>query len=79
MTNKLRRYSLDNLENKIFVKVPKEKISYLNKIIEAYNHLGLVSTIDAKEGKVVIHVTPDTRAAILEIIQQFPFIERVDD
>jgi len=66
------------MENKIYLKIPKYKISYLTKIIEAYDHLGVVSTVNAEEGRVLIHVTPDTRAEIMNIIEQLPFIDKLE-
>lgn len=64
-------------ENKVFLKIPKRQIAFLTKIIEGYDNLGVVSTIDAQEGIVMIHLTPDTRQEILEIIAQLPFVEEV--
>lgn len=63
------------MENKIFLKIPTKEITYLTKIIEGYDNLGVVSTIDAREGRVVIHLTPDTRPEIMEIISRLPFVE----
>ncbi len=65
----------DSSENKIFLKVAKEKITFLIKIIEACDNLGVVSTVNAQEGKVLIHVTLDTRAEVLDIIKHLPFVE----
>lgn len=65
------------MENKVYLKIPKREITYLTKIIEGFDNLGVVSTIDAQEGRVMIHLTPDTRAEILNIIAQLPFVEEV--
>jgi hypothetical protein len=45
----------------------------LTRLIEAYDHLGIVSTMDQASGKVVIRVTPDTWPEIIEILQHLPF------
>lgn len=75
MKTKNRKYRVDNVENKIFLEISKEKITSLQKIMEGYGHLAVVSTVDAREGKVVVHVTPDTREDVLEIIHHLPFVE----
>lgn len=65
--------------NKIVLKIPKKEISFLTKIMEGYNHQGIVSTVDSKEGLVVIHHTPDTKSTVLEIIKNLPFVEKIID
>jgi response regulator of citrate/malate metabolism len=57
---------------KVYAKVEPEKIILLDRIFEAHAGLGIVSTIDGKTGDVVIHVTPDTRQEVLELIQHLP-------
>jgi hypothetical protein len=63
------------VDNEIYIKVPREKISFLTRIIEGYDHLGVVSTVNSQEGLVVIRVTPDTAAGIREILDGLPFLE----
>lgn len=57
---------------KIYVKVEPDKIIYLDRIFEGHDGLGIVSTIDGKTGDVVIHVTPDTRKEVLELLEHVP-------
>jgi len=45
----------------------------LNKIIEGYGHLGIVSTIDRKAGLVVVKVTEETYPEIKQILLNLPF------
>ena len=61
------------MSSMVYVKVHQEKIDLLSKIIEAYGHLGIVSTIDAKAGLVVVRGTPDTKAQVLNILPNLPF------
>lgn len=62
------------MRNRICLKIPKKEITYLTKIMEGYDNLGVVSTIDPKEGLVKIHITPDTRDAVRKILQHLPFV-----
>ncbi len=50
-----------------------QKIDFLTKIIEAYDHLGIVSTIDPSAGVVIIRGTEDSIPEIKEIIDNLPF------
>jgi len=63
------------VDTEIRVKVPREKISFLTKIIEGYDHLGVVSTLDPQRGLVTVRVTPDTAAEVRAILAGLPFVE----
>lgn len=65
------------MPNKILLKVPKERITFLHKIIEACDNVGVVSTINAREGRVLIHVTPETKDEVLGIIRSLPDVEEI--
>ena len=66
------RYSFQGDPLKIPVQVKKEEIVYIDRIIEGYGHLGLVTTVDGKKGLVFVQVTYGTKGEILEILANFP-------
>lgn len=45
----------------------------LTKLIEAYDNLGIVSTIDRSCGLVVIRGTVDTYSELIDILNNLPF------
>jgi uncharacterized protein (UPF0218 family) len=47
--------------------------------MEGYDNLGVVSTIDPKEGLVMIHITPDTRDTVREILHHLPFVTDINE
>jgi hypothetical protein len=53
--------------------VAPERIDMLTKLVEAYDNLGIVSTLDQAAGTVIIRVTPDTWAEMIEILNNLPF------
>lgn len=53
--------------------VDPENIDMLTKIIEAYDHLGIVSTVDRQQGLVIIRGTEDTCPDLEKILQHLPF------
>lgn len=66
-----------NGDNKVYLKISKEKIACLIRIIEGYDNVGLVTTINPREGLVVIQQTPDTAEIISHILKEIPFVEKV--
>ena len=61
----------------IYVRVAPERIADVNWIMEGYEHLALVSTIDPAEGVVKLLGTPDTYNDVMEIIENMPFTAEV--
>lgn len=57
----------------IYGRVEPANIDMLSKIVEAYEHLGIVSTLDRRQGLVVIRCTADTRDDLLGILACLPF------
>ncbi|NLT21405.1 MAG: DUF4911 domain-containing protein [Syntrophomonadaceae bacterium] len=49
----------------------------LTKIFEAYEYLGVVSTLNRSEGIVVIRGTVDTYTDIIEILPNLPFFVEI--
>ncbi len=54
----------------VLVKLPPEKIDYFNKIIEGYDNLAMVSTVDAKAALLVCWVTADMRPVLLKLLDK---------
>jgi len=61
------------MSHDIYARVEPANIDMLSKIIEAYEHLGIVSTLDRRQGLVVIRCTGDTREDMMGILASLPF------
>ncbi|MCX5780342.1 MAG: DUF4911 domain-containing protein [Firmicutes bacterium] len=61
------------MKHEIQARVSPDRIDMLTKLVEAYDNLGIVSTLDQASGRVVIRVTPDTWLEMIEILNQLPF------
>ncbi|MEQ8237258.1 MAG: DUF4911 domain-containing protein [Syntrophomonadaceae bacterium] len=61
------------MKDEIYAQVSPDRIDMLTKLVEAYDHLGVVSTLDQNLGTVVIRVTTDTWHEMLEILAHLPF------
>lgn len=56
----------------IKLRLKPSDIDFITRVFEGYDGLGMVSTLDRKEGLVGIWVTPDTRDEVLIILSRFP-------
>ncbi len=71
---------MPKIRNDIYARVAVKDIDMLTKIIEAYDHLGIVSTISQGDGIVIIRGTADTRPELIQILDSLPFqVEIIDN
>ena len=61
------------MSSNIMAQVDPADIDMLTRLIEAFDHLGIVSTLDRSEGLVVIRGTEDTIVDLAEILNNLPF------
>ena len=61
------------MKDEIYAVVSPDCIDMLTKLVEAHDNLGIVSTLDQYTGSVVIRVTPDTWAEMMDILNNLPF------
>lgn len=56
----------------ILVQIEPREINYLNRIMEGYEYLGVVTTVDARQGILKIRVTRDTYDEVIDILAHLP-------
>lgn len=52
-----------------YFRVPRESIIFISWIIQAYEGVGILETIDSSSGVIVIHTPVGSKAEVLQIIQ----------
>ncbi len=57
----------------IYAQVEPERIADVNWIMEGYEHLAMVSTVDGTSGLIKFYATPDMYFDTLDIIENMPF------
>ena len=67
------------MDDHILVRVDSARIDLLNRLVEAWDHIGVVSTLNQQEGRVIIRCTPDTRAELVEVLRHMPFEVELTD
>lgn len=60
----------------IMVQVEPKDVNYVNRIMEGYEYLGVVSTLDRTAGILVIRATADTAAEVHDILAHLPVAVR---
>ncbi len=56
----------------IYIRVDPRHIHYVNRIMEGYEYLGVVSTVDRAKGILIVRVTPDTFEDVKLILENLP-------
>jgi len=56
----------------IFIKMDMKYINYINRIMEGYEYLGVVTTVKELKNVLRIRVTPDTYGEVQEILANLP-------
>jgi len=63
----------------IYIQLEPKYVNYINRIMEGYEYLGVVSTLNRKEGIVVIRATSDTAPEVHDILAHLPIpVQYVD-
>lgn len=60
------------MSDAIYIKVDHRDINFVNRIMEGYEYLGVVTTVNRTEGILMIRVTPDTCEEVKDILQKLP-------
>jgi len=53
----------------ILIKIDMKHINYINRIMEGYEYLGVVTTVKNMDNILRIRVTPDTYSEVQEILE----------
>ncbi len=60
-------------DSTVYALVNRQHIAAVNWIMEGYEHIALVSTVNSEKGIIKLICTPDTRVEALEILENLPF------
>ena len=60
-------------KSEVWLRLYGPQIHYLNRILEGHEYLGVLTTIDAKEGIARIRTTPDLFDDLVSLLEHLPF------
>ena len=55
-------------DTRVYIEIPPEAVNYINRIIEGYEYLGILTTLDPKRATCQIHSTADTRDIVIDVL-----------
>ena len=55
-------------DTRMYIEIPPEAVNYINRIIEGYEYLGILTTLDPKRATCQINSTADTRDIVIDVL-----------
>ena len=55
-------------DTRVYREIPPEAVNYINRIIEGYEYLGILTTLDPKRATCQINSTADTRDIVIDVL-----------
>lgn len=55
-------------DTRVYIEIPPEAVNYINRIIEGYEYLGILTTLDPKRATCQITSTADTRDIVIDVL-----------
>lgn len=52
----------------VYIEINPHEVNYVNRILEGYEYLGILTTIDPRRAVCCIHSTADTRQDVIDIL-----------
>ena len=57
----------------VYFKIDPTNMTFVNRIMEGYDHVGVVTALDGKQGFGFVRTTADTVPMAVEILRAMPF------
>lgn len=61
----------------VYFSLDPKDTNYINRIIEGYEYVGVMSTVDREKGLAVIRCTEDTKNLAIEILRSLPEVKEI--
>lgn len=55
-------------DTRVYIEIPPDAVNYINRIIEGYEYLGILTTLDPKRATCQINSTADTRDIVIDVL-----------
>jgi hypothetical protein len=52
----------------VYIEINPHEVNYVNRILEGYEYLGILTTIDPRRAVCCIHSTADTRQDVMDVM-----------
>lgn len=61
----------------VYFQAPPSEMTFINRIIEGCDYLGVVTALDGKKGIGFVRTTQDTAGETIEVLQSLPIPVRI--
>lgn len=62
-------------DTRVYIEIPPEAVNYINRIIEGYEYLGILTTLDPKRATCQINSTADTRNIVIDVLKHLTDVD----
>jgi hypothetical protein len=62
-------------DTRVYIEIPPEEVNYINRIIEGYEYLGVLTTLNPKRATCQINSTKDTRDIVIDVLTHLPDVK----
>lgn len=62
-------------DTRVYIEIPPEEVNYINRIIEGYEYLGVLTTLNSQRATCQINSTKDTRNIVIDVLTHLPDVK----
>ncbi len=62
-------------DTRVYFEIPREAVNYVNRIIEGYEYLGVLTTLNPARATCQINSTADTRDLVIDVLTHLEDVE----
>lgn len=62
-------------DTRVYFEIPREAVNYVNRIIEGYEYLGVLTTLNPARATCQINSTVDTRDLVIDVLTHLEDVE----
>lgn len=62
-------------DTRVYIEIPPEEVNYINRIIEGYEYLGVLTTLNPQRATCQINSTKDTRDIVIDVLIRLPDVK----
>ena len=55
-------------DTRVYIEIPPEAVNYINRIIEGYEYLGILTTLDPKRATCQINSNAEKRDIVIDVL-----------
>ncbi len=62
-------------DTRVYIEIPPEEVNYINRIIEGYEYLGVLTALNPQRATCQINSTKDTRDIVIDVLTHLPDVK----